>query len=87
MAPDNVFVIPQQKKWPWRDGHIKLIPASKSGRFPSTDRYFFCSLAEKQKQRVIGIILSGSAGDGTNGMKDISCMVDSPLPRTIPPNF
>ncbi|MBK6821337.1 MAG: hypothetical protein IPG85_17765 [Bacteroidetes bacterium] len=31
----------------------------------------FSSLAEAQKERVIGIILSGSASDGTVGMKAI----------------
>jgi two-component system CheB/CheR fusion protein len=32
---------------------------------------FFTSLAEKHKENVIGIILSGSANDGTRGMKAI----------------
>ncbi|KAF0132238.1 MAG: two-component system chemotaxis family CheB/CheR fusion protein [Bacteroidetes bacterium] len=70
IMPDNVFVIPYNKGIEVTDGHIKLIPRSDSGAPISID-ILFSSLAEAQKERVIGIILSGSASDGTVGMEAI----------------
>ena len=60
ILPDNVFVIPYNKGIEVTDGHIKLIPRSESSVAISID-ILFSSLAEAQKERVIGIILSGSA--------------------------
>ena len=70
IKPNNVFVIPYNKGIEVTDGHIKLIPRSDSSAAISID-ILFSSLAEAQKERVIGIILSGSASDGTAGMKAI----------------
>ncbi|WP_162343316.1 chemotaxis protein CheB [Cyclobacterium salsum] len=70
IQPDNVFVIPYDKGIEVTDGQIKLIPRSDSGNAISID-VLFSSLAQAQKERVIGIILSGSASDGTVGIKDI----------------
>lgn len=70
IKPNNVFVIPYNKGIEVTDGHIKLIPRSDSSAAISID-ILFSSLAEAQKERVIGIILSGSASDGTVGMKAI----------------
>lgn len=70
IKPNNVFVIPYNKGIEVTDGHIKLIPRSESTTAISID-ILFSSLAHAQKERVIGIVLSGSASDGTVGMKDI----------------
>jgi two-component system, chemotaxis family, CheB/CheR fusion protein len=70
IKPDNVFVIPYNKGIEVTDGHIKLIPRSESSTAISID-ILFSSLAHAQKERVIGIVLSGSASDGTVGIKDI----------------
>lgn len=70
ILPNNVFVIPYNKGIEVTDGHIKLIPRSENSAAISID-ILFSSLAEAQKERVIGIILSGSASDGTLGMKAI----------------
>ena len=70
IKPDNVFVIPYNKGIEVTDGHIKLIPRSETSVAISID-ILFSSLAQAQKERVIGIILSGSASDGTLGMKAI----------------
>lgn len=70
IQPNNVFVIPYNKGIEVTDGHIKLIPRSESSAAISID-ILFSSLAAAQKDRVIGIILSGSASDGTEGMKAI----------------
>ena len=70
IQPDNVFVIPHNKGIEVTDGHIALIPRSESSKPISIDM-LFSSLAAAQKDRVIGIILSGSGSDGTLGIKDI----------------
>ena len=70
IKPDNVFVIPYNKGIEVTDGHIKLIPRSQKSPAISID-ILFSSLAEAQKERVIGIVLSGSASDGTIGIKAI----------------
>ncbi|MDP2175885.1 MAG: chemotaxis protein CheB [Bacteroidota bacterium] len=70
IQPNNVFVIPYNKGIEVTDGHIKLIPRSDSSAAISID-ILFSSLAAAQKERVIGVILSGSASDGTIGMKAI----------------
>ena len=70
IKPNNVFVIPYNKGIEVTDGHIKLIPRSESNVAISID-VLFSSLAEAQKERVIGVILSGSASDGTIGLKAI----------------
>ncbi len=70
IKPNNVFVIPYNKGIEVTDGHIKLIPRSESSAAISID-ILFSSLAHAQKERVIGIVLSGSASDGTVGIKDI----------------
>ncbi len=70
IVPDNIFVIPYNKGIEVTDGHIKLIPRSENSAAISID-VLFSSLAEAQKERVIGIILSGSASDGTMGMEAI----------------
>lgn len=70
IKPDNVFIIPHNKGIEVTDGHIKLISRSESTSAVSIDM-LFSSLAHAQKERVIGIVLSGSASDGTIGIKDI----------------
>ena len=70
MIPNNVYVIPYNKGIEVTDGHIKLIPRTKGGPAISID-ILFSSLAETHKENVIGVILSGSAHDGTIGLRDI----------------
>lgn len=71
MQPDNLYVIPPDKAMTVMDGHIKLTPRTK-GRVASMPiDAFFSSLADKHKEGAIGIILSGSANDGTIGLKAI----------------
>ena len=70
IKPDYVFIIPYNKGIEVTDGHIKLTPRANSATAISID-ILFSSLAHAQKERVIGIVLSGSASDGTIGIKDI----------------
>jgi two-component system CheB/CheR fusion protein len=70
LVPNNVYIIPYNKGIEVMDGHIKLIPRSSRGSAISID-ILFSSLAETHKENVIGVILSGSAHDGTIGLRDI----------------
>lgn len=70
IKPNTVFVMPSDKGVEVTDGHMKLITRSKSSTAVSID-ILFSSLAKAQKERVIGIVLSGSASDGTDGIEAI----------------
>jgi two-component system CheB/CheR fusion protein len=70
MEPDNVYVIPNDKIIEVIDGHIKLLPRPYNGPILSID-VLFSSLALTHSSEVIGIVLSGNAKDGTEGVKAI----------------
>jgi two-component system CheB/CheR fusion protein len=70
MVPDNVYIIPFNKGIEVTDGHIKLIPRSKS-RTPVSIDVLFSSLAVTHKENVVGVVLSGNLDDGTEGLKAI----------------
>src|ERR1700694_1728897 len=71
IKPDNFYVIPPDKEMAVIDGHIKLTPRTKDRVVNLPIDAFFRSLAEKHKEGAIGIILSGSANDGTRGLSAI----------------
>lgn len=70
MKPDNVYVIPYDRNIEVTDGHIKLIPRARKTSNLSID-VLFKSLAETHGSNVIGVVLSGSASDGTLGLREI----------------
>jgi two-component system, chemotaxis family, CheB/CheR fusion protein len=70
MLPDNIYVIPNNKGIKVSNKYIKLIPRSKTGLSVSID-ILFSSLAKTHKENVMGVILSGNANDGTEGLKAI----------------
>ncbi len=70
IKPNNLFIIPHNKGIEISDGHLKLIPREEKSSSVSID-VFFSSLAKAHKERVIGIVLSGSGSDGTKGLRDI----------------
>ncbi len=71
MEPDNVYVIPHNKEIEVVDGHIQLLPRIKTKSSNLSIDILFSSLAETHKENVIGVVLSGSASDGTRGLKEI----------------
>lgn len=71
MKPNNVYVIPNDKEIEVTDGHIKLVPRPTSRTTNFSIDLLFSSLAETHNENVIGVILSGSANDGTRGLKEI----------------
>lgn len=70
MSPNNLYVIPNNKIIKVIDGHIQLIPRPNNSSAISID-ILFSSLAATHQENVIGIILSGNASDGTNGLTAI----------------
>lgn len=71
LIPNNVYVIPPDTMMSVVDGHLKLASRSISihGNF-SVD-HFFSALASIHKNNAIGVVLSGTATDGTLGLKAI----------------
>ena len=68
---NHFFIIPPNKNMCIMDDVLKLTPrAARPAKHLPIDK-FFLSLAEKQKEGAIGIILSGTASDGAKGLKAI----------------
>ena len=65
---DNVYVITPGTTMTLKNGQLRLVP--KGGALkPIND--FMISLASEQKTQAIGIVLSGTGNDGTEGLKAI----------------
>ena len=68
---NQVYVIPPGTYMNIIDGHLTLVPReSRQGIFLPID-FFFKNLAHIYKNKAIGILLSGTGTDGTQGFKDI----------------
>jgi two-component system CheB/CheR fusion protein len=81
---DHVYIIAPNREMAILNGalHLSTPTLSRGQRMPIDA--FFRSLAEDQAERAIGIILSGTATDGTLGLRAILgaggvCMVQEPL--------
>lgn len=71
VEPNRVYVIPPNANLSIAQGVLKIEPRRKpSGPHRSID-FFFESLAQDQRERAIGVILSGTATDGTLGLEAI----------------
>ena len=71
VRPNNVYVIPPNKDMGILNGVIELMEPSAPRGLRLPIDFFFRHLAEDQKERSIGIILSGMGTDGTLGIKAI----------------
>ena len=71
VLPDNVYVIPPGAFMKLVDGHLELAPRSITSVGNFAIDYFFSALASVYKNNAIGVILSGTATDGTLGLKSI----------------
>jgi two-component system CheB/CheR fusion protein len=68
---DHVYTIPPNTQMATEGGTLHLIPrASQRGQQMPID-HFLTSLAEDRRDKAIGVILSGTASDGTLGLKAI----------------
>jgi two-component system CheB/CheR fusion protein len=70
VEPDHVYVITPNTEIAMAEGAIRLLPRSEGGHHLPIDT-LFRSLAESQKNKAIGVILSGTASDGVLGLKAI----------------
>ncbi|MEQ1798517.1 MAG: chemotaxis protein CheB [Lacibacter sp.] len=73
VEPDHIYIIPSNKMMIANDGVLQLSPRpekSRNERNLPID-LFFTSLAEVHQSHAIGVVLSGTASDGTLGLKAI----------------
>ncbi len=70
LAPNHIYVIPENKVLTSVDGMLKLSPREKISPYLPID-IFFTSLAEAHLGLAVGIVLSGNGSDGTLGLKSI----------------
>lgn len=83
VEPNHVYIIPPNRDMALLNGVLQLsqIDTARGLRLPIDG--FFRSLADDQAERAIGIILSGTASDGTLGLRAIFgaggiCLVQTP---------
>ncbi len=69
--PNTVYVIPAGSRVVLRDGAFHLEPRPEREPQPRPIDIFFRSLAEEQKSRAIGVVLSGTDSDGSLGLNSI----------------
>lgn len=68
---NNLYIIPSDKDISIIDGVLTLNPRTERGSMHKPIDKFFTALADKRKEGAIGIVLSGSANDGTVGLRAI----------------
>ena len=70
VAPNHVYVIAPDRNLTIVLGHLQLTRREGHGMQHPID-LFFRSLAQDQRERAIGVVLSGTATDGTVGLEEI----------------
>ncbi|MEO9257409.1 MAG: chemotaxis protein CheB, partial [Crocinitomicaceae bacterium] len=70
LAPDHIYVIPENKILTSTDGILNLTPRNNI-KINSAIDVFFTTLAEVHQNLAVGIVLSGTGSDGTEGLKAI----------------
>jgi two-component system CheB/CheR fusion protein len=71
LVPNNVFVIPPNASMSVADHSLRLRPREDAPRGHMPIDSFMRSLAEQQGNHAVGVILSGSGSDGTQGLAEI----------------
>ena len=71
VEPNNVYVIPPNTQMTLSDDTLHLLPREKTaGKYMPGDA-FFASLAADRGNKAIAVVLSGTDGDGSQGLKAI----------------
>ena len=71
VQPNCAYIIPPGRDMAFLNGTLQLLdPAAPRGQRLPID-FFFRSLAQDQRERAIGIVLSGTGSDGTLGVRAI----------------
>ena len=68
---DHVYVIPPNARLEILSGQLHLLPRPTDRTQYTPIDYFFTSVARWARERVIGVILSGTASDGAAGIREI----------------
>jgi two-component system, chemotaxis family, CheB/CheR fusion protein len=71
VLPDHVYIIPPNKDMGILDGKLQLMEPLKPHGLRLPINYFFTNLAQDQKDKSVGIILSGFGSDGSDGLNAI----------------
>ncbi len=71
VEPNHVYVIPPNTNLGIASGVLTLLPRPKTRTPHRSIDFFLEALAEDQRERAIGVILSGTATDGTVGLEAI----------------
>ncbi len=73
VRPNRVYVIPPNCLMVLAKGALNLTPRSPKSQQQGdlAINFFMRSLAQEQQEKAIGIVLSGTGGDGTSGLEDI----------------
>jgi chemotaxis response regulator CheB len=74
VPPDCVYVTPPNKDISVLRGVLHLLAPSEQRGFRLPTDHFFRALAEDQRERSVGVILSGMGSDGTLGIRAIKEM-------------
>src|SRR6185312_2249750 len=69
VRPDEVYIIPPNAIMTIEDGKLRIAPRKPGLSLPIDA--FFESLARAQSSRAIGVVLSGNASDGSQGVRAI----------------
>ena len=70
VEPDHIYIIPSNKLLTAYDGRLRLRARPRNEKNLPID-LFFTSLAEVHGSYAVGVVLSGTASDGTQGLKAI----------------
>ncbi|MBM9538627.1 CheR family methyltransferase [Desulfobulbus alkaliphilus] len=71
VAVNCVYIIPPNRDMAYLNGRLLLMkPTAPRGQRLPID-FFFCSLAQDQRERAIGIVPTGTGSDGTQGIRAI----------------
>ncbi|HUQ34754.1 MAG TPA: chemotaxis protein CheB [Aestuariivirga sp.] len=71
VQPNHIYVIPPNTSLTIEDSILKLQPRELAAKVHRSIDFFFESLAQDQRERAIGVVLSGTASDGTMGLEAI----------------
>jgi two-component system CheB/CheR fusion protein len=71
IQPNFVYVIPPNKELAILNGTLQLLEPTAAGGQRMPIDFFFQTLAQDQREKAVGIILSGAGSDGTSGVSAI----------------
>lgn len=71
VRPNCAYVIPPGHDMAFLDGSLQLLEPTEPRGLRLPIDFFFSSLAQDQRERSIGVILSGTGSDGTLGLRAI----------------